>query len=163
MSINWFTVNVPTILPVPAATWGIVTYLNNLDNRVRQGENYRITRGTQTDKNFVDLTAVIHTLQESSNKQDVSQANITYRMGQMEATVAQQNARMDRIADSVLDSVERIKKDLGGVSTKVEVLNQKVDSLDVPRTRRSVMPLLYEECIPCRPLRIAFSIARPFP
>lgn len=154
MTVNWFNVNMPTILAVVAMGTGTITYINHLESRIAQVENYRAMRSGQVDKTFADIGAQLSLLN-----------NLPYRMGQVEANVNSSNVRMDRIADSVLESVEGIKKDVGAMSTQVsligqkqDMLNSKVDNLDVPRTgRKMLMPFFPGECIPCRPLRIVFS------
>lgn len=156
MTMNWFNVNMPTIIAVAGAAIGIITYVNHLDARIEQVELSRSMRSGQMDKTFADISAQLSALN-----------NLPYRMGQVEANVGNSNQRMDRIAESVLGSVEGIKKDVAELSTQVRLVNQKqdilsgkVDSLDVPRQRRMSMPPYLEGRSPF-PLQRVVSSTTP--
>lgn len=139
MAVKW-DINLGTIttLGIALATVGIWvnTQLTSLEERVNSTENFRASRTAQTDKNFVDLGILVKSTQEGVFKLSSDVNNLTYRMGQNETRLTNADERMDRIADSVLKSVDTIRKDVGALSTKVEVMNQKIDSLDVPRTQQ---------------------------
>ncbi|MNL53946.1 hypothetical protein D3C87_1772350 [compost metagenome] len=57
-------------------------------------------------------------------------------MGQGEARATEADKRIDRIADTVLSAVDSIKRDINALNTRVELMTQKIDNLDVPRTQR---------------------------
>jgi hypothetical protein len=142
VAIKW-DINLGTIislgLPLVGGLLWVNTQIVNLALRVQQTENYQVTQTTQTDKNFLDLTAAVRSFEGVTLRQNGDVANLTYRMGQSEANIRNMGERMDRVVDSVLLSVDSIKKDVGALSTKVEVMNQKIDSLDVPRTNRTMV------------------------
>ena len=141
MAIKWdfnFGTVISIGIPLIGGLLWVNTQITSLEARLNQSENFRSQRTSQTDRNFIDLTAAIRSLQEVSAKQNADLGNLLYRMGQNESSINGANQRMDRIADSVLNSVDSIKKDVGVLGTKVEVMNQKIDSLDVPRTRGKV-------------------------
>lgn len=153
MAVNWLNVNMPTILTVLTVGAGTVTYINKLEARISASEDYRVMRSAQTDKAFADVGAQLHLMQD-----------LPYRMGQVESNVGNSNTRIDRIADSVLSSVEGLKKDVGTLSTqtqligqKQDILSSKVDSLDVPRSHKMFTPFYPGEYIPYPRLRTAFS------
>lgn len=121
---------------------------------------------TSVDKGFVDLSSSIKSLQDSMNKLAVESTNLTYRMGQSEANLGAANARMDRFADSLLSTVESIKKDVNNLAVKVEVMSQKIDSLDVPRTstrKTEFTPPWCTEYNRILPQKTFFPAGQPFP
>lgn len=137
MAVKWdINLGTVTTLAIVLSTVGlwVNTQLTSLEERVNNTEQFRASRTAQTDKNFVDLGVLVKSTQDAVFKQSSEVNNLTYRMGQNEERLTNADKRMDRIADSVLQSVDAIRKDVGALSTKVEVMNQKIDSLDVPRT-----------------------------
>jgi len=128
MAVKW-DINIGTLVPIGMALLGgafwINTQLTGMDLRMHQ-----------TESNITELTAGVKAVQDSSIKQSNDLNNLTYRMGQTESAIGSANQRMDRIADSVLASVDSIKKDIGALTTKFEVMSQKFDNLDVPRNKR---------------------------
>jgi len=132
--INMGTVVTITIALATVGIW-VNTQITSLGERVANSENFRQMRTAQTDKNFVDLGIIVKSTQESVLKQGAEVTNLTYRMGQNETRLTEADKRMDRIADSILGSVGSLKDDVARLSTKFEVMNQKIDSLDVPRTK----------------------------
>lgn len=139
MVVKW-DLNLGTLIPIGLALFSGAIYLNtqltSLEARLNQSENFRAQRTAQTDNNFVNLTSAVRALQTDIGKQVGATDNLNYRMGQSEASLKAANDRIDRIADSVLSSVDSIKRDISGLTTKFEVMNQKIDSLDVPRTQQ---------------------------
>lgn len=125
VNVNW-NINAGTILTVLAMGTASLMYIASIDARVKQGEDYRVIRSNMTDKNFANVNAQLDAMKD-----------LPYRIGQLEAQANAANARMDRIADSFLGSAESIKKDVNALTTKVEVMSQKIDNLDVPRTRKT--------------------------
>lgn len=137
MAVKW-DINLGTIVSIViVVTSGMLwvnTKITTLDEKVQSSENFRAARTASTDKIFVELSSSIKSLQESMNKLAAESANLTYRMGQSESNNGAANVRMDRMADALQGSIESIQRDVNGLSVKVEVMNQKIDSLDVPRT-----------------------------
>lgn len=170
MAVRW-DLNMGTVITVVMALAGGAFWTNtkitSLEERVRQGEDYRVSRTTSTDKSFVELTTAVRSLEAALNKISSESTNLNYRMGQNEANLNAVNSRVDRTGESMISSVESLKKDLTSLSIKVEVMTQKIDSLDVPRspTRRMnlIKPLLLEGCIHIPPQRISFPTDPLFP
>lgn len=170
MAVKW-DLNLGTIVSIiVVVTSGMLwvnTKITTLDERVQSSENFRASRTASTDKLFVDLTSSIKSIQDSMNKLSAESANLTYRMGQSESNTGAANVRMDRMADALQGSVEAIQQDVNRLSVKVEVMNQKIDSLDVPRTqppRRTELMLPWNgEYSRNQPLKISSPAALLFP
>lgn len=112
VSINWGQFNVPTIVSVLGIGYALITYSNKLDNRVENVEK------TQSE--------IIATQKEMSN--------IPYRVGMLEGQFVQMIARQERIAETGNSNMELIRKELGAFAIKLEVVNQKLDTV-VPSKR----------------------------
>ncbi|ASY64434.1 hypothetical protein SJ05684_c30650 [Sinorhizobium sojae CCBAU 05684] len=111
----------------------------NIKSQLTEQERYAGVRSQMTDKNFADLNAQVKQMQD-----------LPFRMGAQEAKTASLSDRVDRLADAILanqealrkdfnSAVEVIRKDFSGLSTKVEVLDSKMDSIiDKPRQGASI-------------------------
>lgn len=134
MAINWSNVNVPTIIAVGTLFWYMAQDNANIKSQLAEQERYAVVRGQAADKNFADLNAQVKQMQD-----------LPFRMGSQEAKTSALSDRVDRLADAILanqealrkdfnSAVEVIRKDFSGLSTKVEVLDSKMDSmLEKPR------------------------------
>lgn len=134
MAINWSNVNVPTIIAVGTLFWYMAQDNANIKSQLSEQERYAVVRSQATDKNFADLNAQVKQMQD-----------LPFRMGAQEAKTAALWDRVDRLADAILSNqealrkdfnsaVDVIRKDFSGLSTKVEVLDSKMDSIiDKPR------------------------------
>ncbi|MDQ0132675.1 hypothetical protein J2T08_000576 [Neorhizobium galegae] len=118
IKVIW-TFNPITVMPILGAIVGGTIYINTIQNQV-EGQ------GTK-------LTSVVARLETMSD--------LPYRMGQQEAVAKAANDRMDRIADLMMSGqdatrkdlgafAEAIRKDIGTLSTKVEVIGSKVDMMN---------------------------------
>lgn len=116
LNVNWFNVNIPTIIAVLGVGWAIASYVSDMKGRITEIENYRVQRSAQTDKAFASIEATLENL-----------ANTPFRMTNVEAQIASTNARLDRLVESLSGSVEMLRKDVNSVGTKVEVLSSKID------------------------------------
>lgn len=105
--VNWFNVNVPTILAVLGVGWGIATYVADMQTRISGVEDSVSEAQTSLD-NLV---------------------SIPYRMNAVEGQIVQTNARLDRLIENLTNSVDLLRKDVNTVGTKVEVLSSKIDAL----------------------------------
>lgn len=120
MAINWTTVNVPTILAVAGAAWGIFSYVGGLDTRIQKMEDYRITRSAQTDKEFEGIKASLKGVQTTLG-------DLPFRVGILERGLEEAGRRTDRLSEIVLQNMEGIRKDLNNLGTEVKVLSSKFD------------------------------------
>lgn len=139
VSVKW-DINLGTLIPIGLALFSGAIYINtqltSLEARLTQSESFRAQRTAQTDSNFVQLTSAVRSMQNDSARQSADIGNLTYRMGQGEARQQESDKRIDRIAESVLSAVDSIKRDINTLNTRVELMTQKIDNLDVPRTQR---------------------------
>lgn len=123
--LNWITINVPTIISIVTAimigTWGWA----NTNNRISSVEKARDTRTIQTERRFDEINNSIAGLRESVTPLD----NITYRVGVLEGSLSETNDRIDRLSEAILSSLDLIRRDVNGLSTRVEVLSQKIDNI----------------------------------
>lgn len=120
MTINWTTVNVPTILAVVGAAWGLFTYINGFDTRIQRMEEYRVTRSAQTDKEFDRVKNSIAQVQAVLD-------GVPFRVGVLEKGLEEAGRRTDRLSEIVLQNMEGIRKDLNHLGTEVKVLSSKFD------------------------------------
>lgn len=118
VSINWYRFNIPSLVTVIVTAIGMVTYVNNLDARLAKVEEYRVTRSAVTDKKFDDIQTALAPL-----------TNMPYRVGILEQQATAINVRIDRFTEILSNTLELIRKDVNGLSTKIEVLSNKVDNL----------------------------------
>ena len=124
--VLWRTLNIPNLLAIAGATIGIVTYINNLDARLANVEEYRVTRGAITDKKFDDIQATLSPLQ-----------SMPYRVNILEQQATAINVRIDRFTEIISTNLELLRKDVNALSTKVEVLSQKIDGM-APEKRAEI-------------------------
>lgn len=118
VNVNWFNVNVPTILAIAGLGWGIASYIIELRTKVLELESYRVSRAVSTDQKFGELQKELDLL-----------SNVPFRMNAVETQLLSTNARLDRLVENLSGSVEALRKEVNAVGTKVEVLSSKIDSL----------------------------------
>lgn len=123
--VNWFNVNVPTILALAGVGWGIVQYIDNqsdrierVEEKIQRSEEFRVQRTAQSDKRFDGLEGQLDSLN-----------TIPMRVQSLEREIEATNARLDRLVETLTQNVEMIRKDIAGLTTKVEVLSSKIDTL----------------------------------
>lgn len=114
LRINWLNVNVPTVLAVLAAAVSIITYFDDMNDRLTSIEQYRESRGRVTDGNFAEIREQLKPL-----------INTPQEIVGLKAADVVMNARLDRLADTI---IETLRKDISQVAVKVEVLTTKHDS-----------------------------------
>lgn len=115
LRINWLNVNVPTVLAVLAAAISIITYFDDMNDRLTSIEQYRESRGRVTDGNFAEIREQLKPL-----------VNVPQEVLGLKAADVVLNARLDRLADTI---IETLRKDISQVSVKVEVLTTKHDNM----------------------------------
>lgn len=136
---QWFRVNVPTLLSIGGLIWYTATNDASQRHRLEAIENSQKDRAVVTDEKFAtiksDLALVSQRVEPLSN--------VVYRVTVVEGQVSETNKRIDRFSESIINSLELIRKDLSGISTRIEVLAQKVDTLspNTPGRRASATPL----------------------
>lgn len=124
--INWRTFNVPNLMAIVGAAIAIVTYVNSLDNRVAKVEDNGASRAVTADKKFDEIQMSLATLN-----------NMPYRVGILEQQATAINLRIDRFTETITNTMELIRKDVGGLGTKIEVLSSKVENI-VPEKKAGI-------------------------
>jgi len=134
MAINWTQVNVPTILAVGAAAVGIFNYIGDFDKRLAESENYRVMRSQQTDSNFVAVNKLIAESRAENQATRIAVNDLPFRVGNLEKGQEEQGKRIDRLSELIITNLEGVRKDIGALGTKIEVLSSKMDD-NFPRDR----------------------------
>lgn len=120
-----FDFNMGTILPLIIAGVGIVSYIKSLENQINLLDQRGAARIIISDKNYSDQQAI--------NRQLV---DIPYRVGNLEEGQKDLGVSVDQLRNLIISGQEAmrrdvqggfdgIRKDLGGLSTQVEVLNSR--------------------------------------
>ena len=128
--INWRTFNVPSLITVVVTAVGMVTYVNSLDARLAKVEDNGISRAGITDKKFDEIQLSLAALN-----------NMPYRVGILEQQATAINIRIDRFTETITNTMELIRKDVGSLGTKVEVMSNKIDNL-APEKKAALTPPL---------------------
>lgn len=128
-SVNW-NINASTILAIITLAVGGIYKFASVEGRIETLDQRGQARIMITDKNFADQSAFNKTM-----------IDLPFRMGSQEAKMSALNDRVDRLADAILASQEQIRKDISLLSTKVEVLGSKIDTLaDKPKAGAFMRP-----------------------
>jgi len=131
VNVNWLRINVPSIAAIVSAAIFISMYVQSLASDVRKIEENRSTSRSLLDK---DLDSI---------KQQLSLvSSAPLRLDLLEKNLAATNARMDNYLQMLGTKIDNIGDRVGGLTTKVEVLSQKIDTI-TPQERptRSSYPL----------------------
>lgn len=128
MAVNWTQVNVPTVLAVAAAAWGILSYVTDMKSELRRMEEFRVQRSQQTDTNFANVNKSIAELSGRFDAYRDSSKDLPFRVTSLERGLDETNKRVDRLSELLLNGIDALRKDINLVGTKVEVLSSKVDS-----------------------------------
>lgn len=126
VNVNWFNVNIPTILAVAAVGWGIASYISDINSRLGENERSRVSQGVQAEKQFETIKATLDELD-----------NLPLRMTTVESQLLSTNQRLDRLVENLTGSVENLRREVNSVGTKVEVLSSKIDGL-TPEKRAAI-------------------------
>lgn len=122
IQFNWATFNVPTILAVATVLWYAATHSERQDARLDAIEINRVARSTEVNK-------MLEAMQMKVSPLD----NLTYRLTVAEQGLADVNRRVDRVGDSM----QNIRDDIGGLSTQIQLVNQKLDAI-VPEDKLKI-------------------------
>ncbi len=110
--------NITTLLAIGGVAVTVITGWNKLDSRIEAVEQFRTQRVQMTDQNFAAINAQLAVLQ-----------NLPYRMTQAETRLDENGKRMDRFSETFLGTLDGMRKDIASLSTKVEVLSGKIDTI----------------------------------
>lgn len=122
---NWFRVNVPTILAIGGLVWYTAVTKANIESSINAIEQSRVERSKEADRKFTNIDNTL--AQVSARVEPLN--NVTYRIGVVETQIIETNKRLDRFAETIVNSIDLIRRDVNTMSTRVEVLSQKIDSI----------------------------------
>lgn len=129
---NWLRMNVPTLLAIGGLVWYTAQNDAKQEQRISTIEQSRVERAKEADLKFSGINASIASL---SQKVDPL-GNVTYRVGVVEGQIGETNKRLDRLAETIVNSLDLIRRDVNGLSTRVEVLSQKIDTITPTEPQR---------------------------
>ena len=119
LTINWFRMNVPTLLVVIAAATTGATWQTATEAKVSQ--------------NSKDIAAL--------QVKMVVMENLPYRMEQVEKASVNTNVKVDNLSNTIINQMDLIRRDVNRLTTGVEVLSARVGLLtgeiDDPKRRRA--------------------------
>lgn len=118
LNVNWFNINVPTILAILVTGIGLVRYIDSIDDKADNLSNSMSEVKTQL-QSLSDIPFRVLTSEGLINQLDARQKE----------SAVQLNVRIDRISETVVNAVDAIRKDIGFLSTKLEVQSTKIDNL----------------------------------
>jgi chromosome segregation ATPase len=121
--------NIPTLLSVGGVIVAMVTGWADVNSRIENMEAYRADRSRSTDANFAAINMQLGQL-----------SNIPYRVQQTETRLEETGKRIDRLSETIINSLDNIRKDLNGLSTRVEVMSGKLDTLADRRAQVGSQP-----------------------
>lgn len=119
VTLNWFRVNLPTIITIVGFGFYVGTNLNDIQKSI-----------TSLSKENTELKATTA---------DISK--IAYRVDQLEFGLQRANERTDALQNTLISSMDLMRRDINRLTTQVEVLSSRVGILtgdiDEPKQRRS--------------------------
>lgn len=117
---NWGVFNVPTVtlcIAIAAMIYNTGSKQERIDARLEAIEMARASRSAEVNK-------ILEALQSKVVPFD----NLAYRVTVTEQGLADANRRVDRVGDSMTMGFDAIRKDLGTLATKLEVMDSKLQS-----------------------------------
>jgi hypothetical protein len=121
LNVNWLNFNMPTIAAVAALGvlfWNSAQSVGDMRAQLSGLKDSSVSRSTVTDKKFDEIQMSLATLN-----------NMPYRVGILEQQATAINIRIDRFTETITNTMELIRKDVGSLGTKVEVMSSKIDQL----------------------------------
>lgn len=119
VTLNWFRMNIPTIV--------MITML-----------------GVYVGTNMTGIQKSIDSLKEDSASLKSTTADMNkliYRVEQLEVGLVNANGRVDGLQNTLISSMDLMRRDINRLTTQVEVLSSRVGILtgdvDEPKQRRS--------------------------
>lgn len=119
VTLNWFRMNIPTIVMI-------------------------VMLGVYVGTNMTELQKSIESLKEDSSSLKATTADmnkLVYRVEQLEVGLLNANNRVDGLQNTLISSMDLMRRDINRLTTQVEVLSSRVGILtgdiDEPKQRRS--------------------------
>ena len=119
LKLNWFTMNIPTIAMIVSVAIYITVGFNSLEKSIDSlKEDSTSLKATTADMN-----------------------KLIYRVEQLEVGLVNANGRVDGLQNTLISSMDLMRRDINRLTTQVEVLSSRVGILtgdiDEPKQRRS--------------------------
>lgn len=119
LTINWFRMNVPTLVLILTAAVAGASWQSSTDSVVA--------------RNTADILSI--------QAKMTTMENLPYRMEQVEKGVANTNIKVDNLSNTIINQMDLIRRDVNRLTTGVEVLSARVGLLtgevDEPKRRRA--------------------------
>lgn len=119
VTLNWFRINLPTIVMILGLGYYVGTNLNDLQ------------------KSIVSLSKENTELKSTT----ADMGKLVYRVEQVETGLQRANERTDALQNTLISSMDLMRRDINRLTTQVEVLSSRVGILtgdvDDPKQRRS--------------------------
>lgn len=119
LTLNWFRVNLPTIITIVGFGFYVGTNLNDIQKSI-----------TSLSKENTELKATTADI-----------GKLAYRVDQLEFGLQRANERIDSLQNTIISSMDLMRRDINRLTTQVEVLSSRVGILtgdiDEPKQRRS--------------------------
>lgn len=119
VTLNWFRMNTPTIVMI-------------------------VMLGVYVGTNMTGIQKSIDSLKEDSTSLKATTADMNkliYRVEQLEVGLVNVNGRVDGLQNTLISSMDLMRRDINRLTTQVEVLSSRVGILtgdvDEPKQRRS--------------------------
>lgn len=145
LTMNWLRMNVPTLLAIGGLVWYTAANNTQMHARIEAIETSRVDRSKEADAKFAGINTAVAAL--SSKVEPLG--TVHYRVGVVEGQISETNKRLDRLAETIVQSLDLIRRDINGLSTRVEVMSNKIDSMAEkagPR-RAEIAPMLPEPTV----------------
>ena len=118
VNVNWLRINVPSVAAIVCTGIIVSMYVQNLANKVSTIETNGKDRSLVVDKSFDQIKDQLNPL-----------VNLPYRMTSVENSLLATNQRMDTYLQTIGAKIDGVIDRVNGLSTKVEVLSQKIDTI----------------------------------
>lgn len=118
VSVNWLRINVPSVAAAISAAVVITLYVSTLSGKIETMSTTQNTRSLIVDKTLENMSKQLDPLR-----------NVPYRVDRLEAGLLATNNRIDQTMQIVGGKVDSLGERLNDLTTKVEVLANKIDSL----------------------------------
>jgi hypothetical protein len=119
VKVSW-TVNMPMLLTAASLIAYASWWARGVEYDVSSHKAAFESKAAQTDASLASINAIVSQM-----------PNVLYRLGTAET-------QLDRLTTNVVGSIDGLRKDVGTLTTKVEVLSQKIET----SPRRTVSPPL---------------------
>lgn len=131
---SWLStnVNLTSLMALGGLIYAVISGVAGIQNEITTLKQDRDERSKVIDATFADIKGEL-----SGISKRFQENNVPYRLQELERRQQQQEQRLDRQMDSFDNKLEVIRRDVNSVGTQVQVLGQKIDSLNPQAPRRT--------------------------